>query len=56
MPLTDEQIEAPKEYGAVANFRLRTLPVLGTVPALFGQAMATWVLCELGELVLCALM
>lgn len=30
------------------NFRLRTLPVLGTIPAVFGQAMATWVLCELG--------
>ncbi|KAG5186818.1 hypothetical protein JKP88DRAFT_244010 [Tribonema minus] len=46
MPLTDDQAAAPDEFGTVSHFRLRTLPVLGTIPAIFGQAMATFVLCE----------
>lgn len=29
------------------NFRIRVLPVLGTTPAIFGQAAAAFVLCEL---------
>ena len=36
-------------FNQVDHFRLRTLPVLGTIPAIFGQTMATWVLCELGN-------
>jgi hypothetical protein len=28
--------------------RLRVLPVLGTMPAIMGQAIASYVLCELG--------
>jgi hypothetical protein len=35
------------EFGAVQYLRLRTLPVLGTIPALFGQSMATWTLCNI---------
>ena len=31
----------------VPNFRIRTVPVLGTTPAIFGMAAASWVLCEL---------
>ncbi|CAM9659342.1 unnamed protein product [Phaeothamnion confervicola] len=58
LPLTEEQQAGrPEEFGAVEHFRVRVLPVLGPVPAIFGQAsrqgeerqaMATWVLCELG--------
>lgn len=48
MPLTAEQAANPEDFGTVEHFRLRTLPVLGTAPALFGQSMATWVLCEIG--------
>ncbi|KAE9348880.1 hypothetical protein PR003_g6183 [Phytophthora rubi] len=29
------------------NFRIRVFPVLGTMPALFGQSMAAYVLCDL---------
>ncbi len=29
------------------NFRVRVLPVLGTMPAMFGMAMAAYILCEL---------
>ena len=37
----------PAELGALENFRVRIMPVLGTMPALFGQAMAAYVLCAL---------
>lgn len=33
----------------VPGFRVRTIPVLGATPALFGQAMAAWVLCTLAK-------
>ena len=29
------------------NFRIRTIPVLGTTPAIFGLAAASWILCQL---------
>ena len=29
------------------NFRIRTIPVLGTTPAIFGLAAASWILCHL---------
>jgi hypothetical protein len=31
----------------VPNFRVRTIPVLGAVPAIFGMALAAYVLTEL---------
>ncbi|CAM9575002.1 unnamed protein product, partial [Laminaria digitata] len=49
LPLSKEQEKNPEEFGVVDNFRVRVLPVLGTTPAIFGQAMACWVLCELGR-------
>ncbi|CAM9687135.1 unnamed protein product [Chrysoparadoxa australica] len=48
LPLSEEQEAKPHDFGAVDFFRIRVLPVLGTVPANFGLAMATWVLCQLG--------
>jgi tRNA A37 threonylcarbamoyladenosine dehydratase len=49
-PLTEEQRqEGASNYGAVEHFRVRVMPVLGTVPALFGMSAASFVLCELGE-------
>lgn len=39
--------ESPADFGALAGFRVRVLPVLGTMPAMFGQAMASFVLCAL---------
>lgn len=46
-PLEGEALEAPQEFGALENFRVRVLPVLGTMPATFGMAMAAFVLCQL---------
>ena len=45
--LTPEQQADPGAYGAVPNFRIRILPVLGTMPALMGIGAAAHVLCEL---------
>jgi tRNA A37 threonylcarbamoyladenosine dehydratase len=47
LPLDAEQAQNPKEFGNVENFRIRVIPVLGTMPALFGQSMAAYVLTDL---------
>ena len=47
MPLTKAQAEAPGDFGAVGGMRLRVMPVLGTLPALLGMAVATHALCQL---------
>lgn len=49
LPLDAEQAESPSEFGSVENFRLRVIPVLGTMPAIFGQTMAAYVLCDLAQ-------
>lgn len=48
LPLSDQQAQDPQEFGAVEHLRLRVIPVLGTSPAIFGQTMASYVLCQLG--------
>ena len=50
LPLSAEQRDAPEEFGAVEHIRLRVLPVLGTSPAIFGQAMASFVLTSLADM------
>jgi hypothetical protein len=50
LPLSDEQRDSPGEFGAVEHIRLRVLPVLGTSPAIFGQAMASFVLTSLADM------
>lgn len=46
-PLTEEQKQAPQDFGNVDYMRVRLIPVLGTSPSIFGQAMASYVLCQL---------
>ena len=41
--------ENPHEFQTVPGFRVRTIPVLGTLPAIFGQSMATHVLLHLAD-------
>lgn len=43
----EEVAAAPLDYQVVPNFRVRTIPVLGTTPAIFGLAAAAHVLCAL---------
>ncbi|PNH06422.1 hypothetical protein TSOC_007192 [Tetrabaena socialis] len=38
---------SPADFQIVPNFRVRTIPVLGTTPAVFGMAAAGYVLCGL---------
>lgn len=45
--LQAEEGDKPDDFGALPNFRVRVVPVLGTMPALFGQAIAAHTLCEL---------
>ncbi|KAK6540819.1 hypothetical protein TWF694_008207 [Orbilia ellipsospora] len=51
LPLADEEHAkgAVSELGVLENFRVRILPVLGTMPATFGLAAANHVLCKMAE-------
>ncbi|EPS72924.1 hypothetical protein M569_01829, partial [Genlisea aurea] len=42
--------ENPSDYQIVPGFRVRIIPVLGTIPAIFGQVMATHVVTQLAGL------
>ncbi|XP_004288591.1 PREDICTED: tRNA threonylcarbamoyladenosine dehydratase [Fragaria vesca subsp. vesca] len=42
--------ENPSDYQILPGFRVRIIPVLGTIPAIFGQVMASYVLTQLAEL------
>lgn len=46
LPLADEELEkgAVDELSALKNFRVRILPVLGTVPGMFGLTIATYII------------
>lgn len=49
LPLTDEQVQAPNEFGAVDYMRLRIIPVLGTTPSIFGLGLASYSLCKIAD-------
>ncbi|PIL28978.1 hypothetical protein GSI_09025 [Ganoderma sinense ZZ0214-1] len=48
LPLPEEEFQKGnvKELGAFDDFRVRILPVLGPLPAIFGLNIATYILCE----------
>ncbi|GAA0144777.1 ligase [Lithospermum erythrorhizon] len=39
----------PSDYQIVPGFRVRIIPVLGSIPAIFGQVMASYVVTQLAE-------
>lgn len=49
LPLSEEEFKKGnvKELGAIDNFRVRIVPVLGPLPSIFGLNVAAYVLCEL---------
>ena len=51
LPLPDEEFEkgAVNELAAFEDFRVRILPVLGPIPAMFGLAAATYIICDLAK-------
>lgn len=51
LPLNEEQEKEPESFKVFDNYRIRIVPVLGTMPAIMGMAIASYVLCDLaGEL------
>eukprot|EP00735_Rhodelphis_limneticus_P011893 TRINITY_DN5056_c0_g1::TRINITY_DN5056_c0_g1_i1::g.24863::m.24863 TRINITY_DN5056_c0_g1::TRINITY_DN5056_c0_g1_i1::g.24863 ORF type:complete len:450 (+),score=70.78,sp/O13861/TCD_SCHPO/43.72/8e-81,ThiF/PF00899.16/1.8e-38,Saccharop_dh/PF03435.13/0.00021,TrkA_N/PF02254.13/0.069,Ldh_1_N/PF00056.18/0.087,ApbA/PF02558.11/0.37,ApbA/PF02558.11/1.6e+03,3HCDH_N/PF02737.13/0.2,NAD_binding_7/PF13241.1/0.27,Birna_VP4/PF01768.11/1.4,Birna_VP4/PF01768.11/1.8e+02 TRINITY_DN5056_c0_g1_i1:26-1351(+) len=49
LPLEGDVAENPHLYQTVEKFRVRILPVIGTIPASFGNALASVVLTEMAE-------
>ncbi|KAJ3261363.1 hypothetical protein HK103_005971 [Boothiomyces macroporosus] len=49
LPLEESKVEEADQYSTLPSFRSRILPVLGTIPALFGNAMCSHVLTELAD-------
>ena len=50
LPLPEEEFQkgAVHELAPFSDFRVRILPVLGMLPAIFGMHIATYLVCELG--------
>ncbi|KAG0585823.1 hypothetical protein KC19_2G042300 [Ceratodon purpureus] len=40
----------PSDYQVVPGFRVRIIPVMGTIPAIFGQVMATYVVTQIASM------
>ncbi|CAO3702143.1 unnamed protein product [Rhizopus stolonifer] len=49
LPLEEEKIEDRDEFSALPDFRARILPVLGTIPSMFGMAIATNIILRIAE-------
>ncbi len=49
LPLKDFQEENPQEYQTLDKFRVRILPVIAPLPAIMGNAIASYILCELAN-------
>lgn len=47
--LEEEKIEDRDEFSALPDFRARILPVLGTIPSMFGMAIATYIILKLAD-------
>ncbi|CAO3658805.1 unnamed protein product [Umbelopsis ramanniana] len=49
LPLEEEKVGNADDYAALPEFRSRILPVLGTIPSMFGMALATHIILTLGN-------
>jgi hypothetical protein len=47
LPLDEDKVKEANDYSPLPDFRVRILPVLGTLPALFGTTMASYVITKL---------
>ena len=45
----EHQQDNPKDYQTMEKFRIRIIPVLGTMPTIMGNALAAYILCELAQ-------
>lgn len=44
LPLDESRVQSAGEYATLPDFRSRILPVLGTIPAIFGMSIATYII------------
>ena len=49
LPLKEHQKDDPNNFRLLGNYRVRVVPVLGTMPALIAYAAAAYVLCEIAK-------
>ncbi|KAI7862747.1 hypothetical protein BDF14DRAFT_1851170 [Spinellus fusiger] len=49
LPLEEERVAEADDYAALPDFRSRILPVLGTIPSMFGMSIATYIVLNLGK-------
>ncbi|RCI07060.1 hypothetical protein CU098_013671 [Rhizopus stolonifer] len=49
LPLEEEKIQDRDEYATLPDFRARILPVLGTIPSMFGMAIANYIILRIAE-------
>jgi tRNA A37 threonylcarbamoyladenosine dehydratase len=49
LPLKDFQEDNPKEFQTLDKFRVRVLPVIAPLPTIMGNAIASYILCQLAE-------
>ncbi|ORX47513.1 hypothetical protein DM01DRAFT_1385900 [Hesseltinella vesiculosa] len=49
LPLEESRVDEADDYAALPDFRSRILPVLGTLPSLFGSSIASHVLLDLTQ-------
>ena len=45
--MTEIQEKNPEAFKVFDNYRIRIVPVLGTMPAIIGMTIASYVLCDL---------
>lgn len=49
LPLEEERVAEADEFAALPDFRSRILPVLGTIPSMFGMALASYIIVQLAK-------
>lgn len=49
VPLDESKVKEAHEFATLPDFRVRILPVLGTLPALFGNTMASYAVTQLAN-------
>ncbi|KAI9497522.1 hypothetical protein BDB00DRAFT_804929 [Zychaea mexicana] len=49
LPLEEERVKEADDFAALPEFRSRILPVLGTLPSMFGMTIASFVILKLAE-------
>ncbi|KAI9255743.1 hypothetical protein BDA99DRAFT_442280 [Phascolomyces articulosus] len=49
LPLEEERVKEADDFAALPDFRSRILPVLGTLPSMFGMTIASYVILKLAE-------